>query len=247
MNVTPSDPGALYGVGLGPGDPELVTLKAVRLIGASPVVAYFAKHGRESHARRIAHGYFRPGCEELLLAYPMTTERPFDQPEYIAALAEFYRESAERLAEILAQGRDVALLCEGDPMFYGSFMHIFVRLKTRFRTEICAGVSGMSGCFAAARQPMTWGDDVLTVVPATLDEEALTQRLAGAEAVVVMKLGGNFAKLRRVLTRLKLIERAIYVERGTMTDEKIMPFGEKLDDIAPYFSMVLAPGAGRRP
>ncbi|HEY8138324.1 MAG TPA: precorrin-2 C(20)-methyltransferase [Methylocystis sp.] len=247
MNATPNNAGALYGVGLGPGDPELVTVKAARIIGDAPVVAYFAKRGRESHARKIARAYFRPGCEELLLSYPMTTERPFDQPEYIGALAAFYEESAERIAIILSQGRDVALLCEGDPLFYGSFMHIFVRLKTRFRTEICPGVSGMSGCFAAARQPMTWGDDVLTVVPATLDEETLTRRLAGADAAVVMKLGGNFAKLRRVLARLMLIERAIYVERGTMADEKIMPFGEKLDDDAPYFSMVLAPGAGRRP
>jgi precorrin-2/cobalt-factor-2 C20-methyltransferase len=239
--------GVLYGVGLGPGDPELVTMKAVRLIGAAPVVAYFAKQGRESHARRIACDYLRPGCEEMLLAYPMTTERPFHQPEYVDALRGFYAESAERVAAILAQGRDVALLCEGDPMLYGSFMHIFIRLKDRFRTEICAGVAGMSGCFAAAGQPMTWGDDVLTVAPATLDEESLLRRLAGADAAVVMKLGGNFPKLRRVLNRLGLTDRAIYVERGTMADQKIMRFAEKRDDAAPYFSMVLCPGAGRRP
>ncbi len=239
--------GVLYGVGLGPGDPELVTVKAVRLVGAAPVVAYFAKRTRESHARRIAQAYLRPGCEELLLAYPMTTERPFYQPEYVEALRGFYAESAERIARFLEQGRDVALLCEGDPLLYGSFMHIFVRLKGRFRTEICAGVSGMSGCFAAAKQPMTWGDDVLTVAPATLDEEILAGRLAGADAAVVMKLGGNFPKLRRVLSRLGLVERAIYVERGTMADQKIMPFAEKLDDSAPYFSMVLSPGKGRRP
>ncbi len=239
--------GVLYGVGLGPGDPELVTVKAVRLIGAATVVAYFAKHGRDSHARKIAQRYFRPGCEELLLAYPMTTERPFYQPEYVEALRGFYSESTDRISRILVEGRNVAVLCEGDPLLYGSFMHIFVRLKSRFRTEICAGVSGMSGCFAAAQQPMTWGDDVLTVVPATLNEDALMQRLATTDAAVVMKLGGNFPKLRRVLGRLELIERAIYVERGTMADEKIMPFGEKLDDVAPYFSMVLSPGAGRRP
>ncbi len=239
--------GILYGVGLGPGDPELVTVKAVRLIGAATVVAYFAKQGRESHARKIAQRYFRPGCEELLLAYPMTTERPFYQPEYVEALRGFYAESTDRISRILANGRNVAVLCEGDPLLYGSFMHIFVRLKSRFRTEICAGVPGMSGCFAAAQQPMTWGDDVLTVVPATLNEDALMQRLATTDAAVVMKLGGNFPKLRRVLGRLKLIERAIYVERGTMADERIMPFGEKLDDVAPYFSMVLSPGAGRRP
>jgi precorrin-2/cobalt-factor-2 C20-methyltransferase len=128
MNAS-SHQGVLYGVGLGPGDPELVTLKAVRMIGAAKVVAYFAKQGRESHARKIARSHLRPGCEELLLAYPMTTERPFYQQEYIEALRGFYEGSAERIAGILEEGRDVALLCEGDPLLYGSFMHIFVRLK----------------------------------------------------------------------------------------------------------------------
>ncbi len=196
---------------------------------------------------KLRDSYFRAGCEEILLAYPMTTERPFYRPEYVEALREFYEQGAERIAEILTQGRDVALLCEGDPMFYGSFMHIFERLKTRFRVEICAGVSGMSGCFAAARQPMTWGDDILTVAPATLDEEQLEQRLSSTNAAVVMKLGGNFAKLKRVLTRLELIDRAVYVERGTMADQKILPLAEKRDDYAPYFAIVLVPGSGRRP
>ncbi len=239
--------GVLYGVGLGPGDPELVTVKAARLVGAVGLVAYFAKAGRKSHARNIAGPYLRPDCEEITLAYPMTTERPFYTQDYVEALRGFYEVSAARLATLLGQGRDVALLCEGDPMFYGSFMHLFVRLEPRFRIEICAGVSGMSGCFAAARAPMTWGDDTLTVVPATLDEAGLERRLAGADAAVVMKLGGNFPKLRRVLTRLGLVDRAIYVERGTMAGEKILPFREKVDDAAPYFAMVLAPGQGRRP
>ncbi|ARN82900.1 precorrin-2 C(20)-methyltransferase [Methylocystis bryophila] len=239
--------GVLHGVGLGPGDPELITVKAARLVGSARFVAYFAKAGRNSHARTIARPYLRPDCQEIALAYPMTTERPFYSVDYVEALRRFYEESAERLANLLAQGRDVALLCEGDPMFYGSFMHIFVRLEQRFRIEICAGVSGMSGCFAAARAPMTWGDDTLTVVPATLDEAGLERRLAEADAAVVMKLGGNFAKLRRVLTRLGLVHRAIYVERGTMAGERIIPFCEKLDDTAPYFAMVLAPGKGRRP
>jgi precorrin-2/cobalt-factor-2 C20-methyltransferase len=242
-----SESGVLYGVGLGPGDPELVTVKAARLVYEARVVAYFAKAGRESHARRIARPYLHADCEEMLLAYPMTTEHPFYKPEYVEALRGFYEESAEQLARMLEQGRNVALLCEGDPMFYGSFMHLFERLKSRFRVEICAGVSGMSGCFAAAQQPMTWGDDVLTVVPATLEEAALERRLAATDAAVIMKLGGNFPKLRRVLTRLRMNERAIYVERGTMESQKILPFAEKLDDVAPYFAMVLAPGRGRRP
>jgi precorrin-2/cobalt-factor-2 C20-methyltransferase len=239
--------GALIGVGLGPGDPELVTVKAARLIGEAGVISYFAKRGRMSHARGIAERYLREGCEELPLLYPVTTEIPFDAPEYVAALAGFYEESAARIGEMLDKRINVTLLCEGDPLLYGSFMHMFTRLEKRFHVEICAGVAGMSGCFAAARQPMTWGDDVLTVLPATLDEDTLTHRLASTDAAVIMKLGGNFPKLRRALARAGALDRAIYVERGTMAGEKIMPLRDKPDDVAPYFSMALVPGRGRRP
>lgn len=239
--------GALIGVGLGPGDPELVTVKAARLIGAAKVIAYFAKRGRQSNARVIAERYFAPSREEMTLAYPVTTEIPFQEAAYVEALSRFYEESARRIADILDEGSDVTLLCEGDPMLYGSFMHIFTRLEGRYETEICAGVSGMSGCFAAARQPMTWGDDLLTVMPATLPEDELTRRLEGTDAAVVMKIGGNFAKLKRALLRAGLLERAIYVERGSMPGEKIMPLSQKTDDEAPYFSMALVPGRGRRP
>ncbi|TDX65667.1 precorrin-2/cobalt-factor-2 C20-methyltransferase [Methylosinus sp. sav-2] len=239
--------GALLGVGLGPGDPELMTLKAARLVSEAKIVAYFSKRGKPSHARAIAARFIAKDCEEIALAYPLTTEIPFDHPDYVAALASFYEESAERLALHLLLGRDVALLCEGDPMLYGSFMHLQTRLSPRFRVEVCAGVSGMSGCFASARQPMTWGDDVLTVIPATLPREILAQRLAATDAAVVMKLGGNLGKLRRALEDARLIDRAIYVERGTMAEEKIMRLTEKRDDDAPYFAMVLVPGAGRRP
>ena len=239
--------GVLIGVGLGPGDPELVTIKAARLIGAAKFIAYFAKSGRKSHARTIAAPYLPAEFEEIPLLYPVTTEIPVADPAYNRSLSPFYSASAQRLAQVLEAGQDVALLCEGDPMLYGSFMHIFSRLADRFRVEICAGVSGMSGCFAAARQPMTWGDDTLTVMPATLDEESLVSRLTAADAAVIMKLGGNFPKLRRALARAGLTERAIYVERGTMEGEKILRLTEKTDDTAPYFSMVLAPGQGRRP
>ncbi|MFO1101755.1 MAG: precorrin-2 C(20)-methyltransferase [Methylocystis sp.] len=239
--------GALIGVGLGPGDPELVTVKAARLIGAAKVVAFFAKRGRESHARAIAAPYLAPDCEEIALHYPVTTEIPFDQPEYVDSLQRFYEDCVARIRAVLEAGHDVTLLCEGDPLLYGSFMHMFARLDQRFRIEICAGVSGMSGCFAAARQPMAWGDDILTVLPATLDEDSLASRLAETDAAVVMKLGGNFAKLRRAMTRAGVIDRAIYVERGAMPGEKIMRFSDKRDDDAPYFSMALVPGRGRRP
>ncbi|MGA2793292.1 MAG: precorrin-2 C(20)-methyltransferase, partial [Roseiarcus sp.] len=159
--------GRLYGVGLGPGDPELLTVKAVRLIQAASVVAYFAKAGRRGNARKIVDRWLLRTCEELPLFYPVTTEIPFDDPRYAALLAAFYETSAEAIAAHLVAGRDVALLSEGDPLFYGSFIHLFVRLQARFPVTVVPGVTAMSGCLAAARAPVAWGDDVLTVLPGT--------------------------------------------------------------------------------
>ncbi|SON56601.1 Precorrin-2 C(20)-methyltransferase [Hartmannibacter diazotrophicus] len=239
--------GTLHGVGLGPGDPELLTVRAVRLIQSSPVLAYFAKAGRRGNARAIVDQWIAEGTEEMPLLYPVTTEIHFADDGYVSALSGFYAEAAERIAEKLAGGQDVALVCEGDPMFYGSFMHLFTRLKDRFEVSITAGVSGMSGCWAAAGQPMTWGDDILTVLPGTLDLEALTERLRQTDAAVIMKLGSNFPKVREAIRAAGLLERAIYVERGTMAGETIVPLIAKTDDKAPYFSMILIPGEGRRP
>ncbi len=239
--------GRLYGVGLGPGDPELLTVKAVRLIGSCPVVAYFCKSGRRGNARTIADRWIPETCEELPLGYPLTTEIPFDHPDYVAALSQFYAEASAKLSQRLRQGLDVALLAEGDPLFYGSFMHLFVRLREEFATEIVPGVTGMAGCASAAGAPMAWGDDVLSVLPGTLPFEALVERLNGSDAAVLMKLGKNFAKVRRALAATGRLERALYVERGTMPEEKVTPLAQKADDEAPYFSIVLVPGQGRRP
>jgi precorrin-2/cobalt-factor-2 C20-methyltransferase len=239
--------GRLHGVGLGPGDPELLTLKAVRTIEASPVIAYFAKKGRRGHARTIADRWIAPGCEELPLLYPVTTEIHFGDPAYVDQLRAFYDDAAERIGAHLAAGRDIALLCEGDPMFYGSFMHLYVRLRGRYEVGICPGVTGMSGCWTAAGEPITWGDDVLTVLPGTLPKDVLAARLAETDAAVIMKLGHNFPKVRAALAQAGLAERAIYVERGTMEGERIMRLADKLDEEAPYFSIILVPGRGRRP
>jgi precorrin-2/cobalt-factor-2 C20-methyltransferase len=239
--------GRLYGVGLGPGDPELLTVKAARLIGQCPVIAFFAKAGRRGHARLIADRYIPASAAELPLYYPMTTELPFDHPDYLETLRRFYAVSTAALAAELENGRDVALLAEGDPLFYGSFMHLFVRLKERFDCEIVPGVTGMAGCSASAGAPMTWGDDVLTVLPGTLPYEALVARLKQCDAAVVMKLGRNYEKVRDAFAEAGLLERALYVERGTMADEIVTPLSQKRDGPAPYFSLVLLPGQGRRP
>ncbi len=239
--------GRLYGVGLGPGDPELLTVKAARLIGACPVIAYFAKAGRRGHARLIADRYIPATAEELPLYYPMTTELPFDHPEYLATLSRFYAEASAALAARLEAGQNVALLAEGDPLFYGSFMHLFVRLKTRFSCEIVPGVTGMAGCAASAGAPLTWGDDVLTVLPGTLPFEDLVARLKRCDAAVVMKLGRNFEKVRAAFAEAGLLARALYVERGTMAGEEVAPLADKRQGPTPYFSLILLPGQGRRP
>ncbi len=240
-------PGTLHGVGVGPGDPELVTVKAARLIGATPVLAYFAKKGRRGHARTIVEPYVRPGTEELPLHYPLTTEMSFADPLYVREVGGFYAEAAEMLASHLAAGRDVVLIAEGDPLFYGSFMHLYVRLKDRFPVRITPGVTGFSGCASAAGLPMTWGDDVLAVLPGTLGEDDLAARLEGADAAVIMKLGSNFPKVRRAIVRAGLERRAIYIERGSMQGEIVLPLNEKTDDASPYFSLILIGGEGRRP
>ena len=239
--------GRLYGIGLGPGDPDLVTVKAVRLLETAGVVSYFAKSGRCGIARTIADKWLPASRIELPLYYPVTTEIRFDHPDYLAQLSVFYEEAADQLSGHLGAGRDVALLCEGDPLFYGSFMHLHRRLRDRFPVTIVPGVTGMSGCWTAAGEPMTWGDDVLTVLPGTLDAPALRDRMAAADALVVMKLGQNLPKVREALTAAGLIERAIYVERGTMTAEVVTRLVDKPDDEAPYFAIVLVPGHGRRP
>jgi precorrin-2/cobalt-factor-2 C20-methyltransferase len=181
------------------------------------------------------------------LVYPLTREVHFCDPVYIEELRGFYFEVAEKIGKELEASRDVALICEGDPLFYGSFMHIYMRLKERFQTIIIPGVSGMSGCWTAAKMPITWGDDVLSVLPATLDTQTLIQHLKSCDAAVIIKLGANLDKIRHAIEAAGRSKTAIYVEHGTMEGEKVINFSDKNDDLAPYFSMILIPGQGRRP
>ncbi|KMO39003.1 precorrin-2 C20-methyltransferase [Methylobacterium variabile] len=239
--------GTLYGVGMGPGDPDYLTVRAVRVLERAHHLVHFCKAGRRGNARTIADAVVQDPAREWALAYPYTTELPPDDPAYVAALSGFYDEAAACLAAELNAGRDVAILSEGDPFFYGSFMHLWRRLKDRFPVEVVPGVTGMSGCWTRAGTPITWGDDVLTVLPATLPHATLVARLSATDAAVVMKLGRHLPKVRAALAEAGLLARAVYVERGTMEGEHVVPLAEKPDDRAPYFSMVLVPGEGRRP
>jgi precorrin-2/cobalt-factor-2 C20-methyltransferase len=237
--------GTLFTVGVGPGDPELMTLKAARIIAAAPVIAFFAKRGRAGNARSIVEGRISEAAEQLRLEYPFTTEVALDDPHYAAGIGAFYEVCAARVAARLDAGLDVALLCEGDPFFYGSSMYLFDRLHGAYRSEVVPGVPGMSGCWTRAGTPIVHGDDVLAVLPGTLDENSLASRLQHCDAAVIMKVGRNLPKIRAALARAGLAERAIYVERGTMQGERILPLADLGAEPAPYFSMVLVPGRQR--
>jgi len=237
--------GVLHVVGVGPGDPELMTLKATRIIGAAPVVAYFCKRGRPGHARSIAAACIAPNTRELRFEYPYTVEIDVTDTRYLDGMGEFYAHCAETISACLTQGQDVALLCEGDPFFYGSAMYLYDRLRERHPTRIVPGITGMSGCWSEAGEPMTHGDDVLSVLPGTLDEDSLTQRLLQADATVIMKLGRNLPKIRRALARAGLSHRALYVARGTMAEQKVQRLDTLDDAPVPYFALVLVPGRQR--
>jgi precorrin-2/cobalt-factor-2 C20-methyltransferase len=237
-----SGSGRLIGVGVGPGDPDLLTMKAVRVLAGAQVVAHFAKAGNTSHARNIATQFLRRDVTELPLLYPVTTEEPTTAAAYRTAIQGFFDEAAAAVAAHLDAGRTVAVLSEGDPLFFGSYMHLHVRLMKRYPTDVIPGVTGMSGCWSAAGLAIAQGDDVLTVLPGTLDEAELIRRFQQNDPTVVMKVGRNLAKVRRALIAAQRIGSATYVERGTMGDEQLMPLAEKPDDSAPYFAIVLVAG-----
>ncbi|WP_166418185.1 precorrin-2 C(20)-methyltransferase [Cochlodiniinecator piscidefendens] len=222
--------GKLYGVGLGPGDPELMTLKAARLIGAADVVAYPALAGGDSFARSIAADLIAPDAREIVMDVPMTVERGPAQAAYDTGAAE--------IAEALRGGQDVVCLCEGDPFFYGSFMYLFARLSEEFETEVVPGVTSVTACAAVSAMPLVARNEVLTVIPGPLDGEDMEHRINSADSIVIMKVGRHLGKIRAILERLGLLDRAVYVERATLENERRLPL-DRAPAPAPYFSMIL--------
>jgi len=222
--------GTLYGVGLGPGDPDLLTLRAARLISACPVVAYPALPGTESFARAIAAEHIRDGAHEVRLDIPMTRDR--------APAQQAYDLGATRIAEALDLGHDVAFLCEGDPFFYGSFMYLHARLADRYRVEVIPGVSSIMAAPARLGRPLTARNEVFTVLPAPLDDKTLRTRMEQADSFAIMKLGRHMPRIRALLETMGLVENAHYVERATLPEERAMPLADA-PATAPYFSMIL--------
>ncbi|MCE7080508.1 precorrin-2 C(20)-methyltransferase [Streptomyces sp. ST2-7A] len=243
-NGAPTDgtgTGRLYGVGLGPGDPSLLTVRAVEVITDADVVAYHGARKGRSIARSIAERYLRPDHIEEPLIYPVTTGTTDHPGGYRGAIEEFYAEAAERLAAHLAAGRTVAVLAEGDPMFYGSYMHMHKRLAHRFPTEVIPGVTSVGAAAARLGVPLVEGGETLTVLPGTLPEEELTARLEAGDAVAIMKLGRTFPTVRRALEASGRLAEARYVERATMEGERTGFLADVAADSVPYFSLAVLP------
>jgi len=238
--------GRIICAGLGPGDPELLSVKADRVIRSAKHLAYFRKAGRAGQARRIVDDMLREDVIEYAMEYPVTTELPVHDDEYNRQLAQFYDHWAARLAK-LAEQHDVVVLCEGDPFLYGSFMHLQVRLQAQAQVQVIPGIPSMVGCWNVLNTPFTWGDDALCVVMGTLPEDEMIRYMKIADALVVMKVGSNLPTIRSALTTVGKIEQAWLVIRGTMADQNAVRLSDYKEHTCPYFASVLVHGHGRRP
>jgi len=239
--------GTVWGVGLGPGNPDLMSVKADRLLRQASHVAYFRKAGRTGHARRILDGILRPDVTEIAMEYPVTTEIPLSDPRYNQILSAFYEDSAARLRALSVGGQDVVVVSEGDPFFYGSFMHLYTRLKDTCPVEVVPAITGMSAAWTATGIPITWGDDVLSVLMGTSPEDALVDHITRSDALVIMKIGRNIEKIRNALRRAGRYDAAWLVEYAAMAEQTVQKLSEAGDKVTPYFSIIVVHGNGRRP
>lgn len=239
--------GTIHGIGLGPGDVDLMSVRSDRLLRNASHVAFFRKAGRKGQARQIVEGLIPTGAEEIPMEYPVTTEIPFSDPEYNRVLSQFYAYCTARLRALAEAGHDVVVLCEGDPFFYGSFMHLYTRLKDDVPVQVVPAITGMSAAWTATGSPITWGDDVLTVLMGTLPEDELARRMADTDALVVMKIGRNIDRVRSALRRAGKYDAAWLIEFASMPRQTVQKLSDAEDKVTPYFSIVVVHGQGRRP
>lgn len=223
--------GTLYGLGIGPGDPDLITLKALRLLRACPVVAYPAPESGDSLARAIVAPHLPGGQTEIVIRMPLSAARFPAQ--------EVYDRATRDLGAHLEASRDVAVLCLGDPFLYGSFMYLFARLAGRHKTVVVPGVSSVLAAAAALGMPLAARNDTLAVIPASLPDDAIEARLAVVEAAAIIKIGRHCARIRDLLTRAGLAQDARYAEHVGMADERLLPLDRVDARAAPYFSLIL--------
>ncbi|MBD8617508.1 precorrin-2 C(20)-methyltransferase [Sphingomonas sp. CFBP 13728] len=238
--------GTIHGVGLGPGAQDLMSVRSDRLVRGARHIAYFRKAGRAGQARKIVDGMLRADVIEFPMEYPVTTEILVSDPRYNDQLSAFYAACIDHLAMLARVGEDVVVLCEGDPFFYGSFMHLYTRLQGVAPVAVVPGITGMSGAWTASGAPITWGDDVLTVLMGTLPEEDLVRRIRDTDALVVMKIGRHLDKLRRAVAAAGREDAAWLVEYAAMADQRVTRLSEA-SAVTPYFAILLIHGQGRRP
>ncbi|OGO91099.1 MAG: precorrin-2 C(20)-methyltransferase [Coxiella sp. RIFCSPHIGHO2_12_FULL_44_14] len=238
--------GNIYGVGLGPGASDLMSVRSDKLVRNAKYIAYFRKRRKDGHARTIVEGILRDDVVEIPMVYPVTTEIAFSDPKYNELLSDFYIKCTDHLYELVNSGEDVVVLCEGDPFFYGSFMHLYTRLMDKVHVSVVPGITGMSGAWTASGVPITWGDDILTVLMATLSQEILERHISQTDALVIMKIGRNLEKVRVALEAAGKLDNAWLVKYASMENQQLIPVRDVGAEV-PYFSIVLVHGNGRRP
>lgn len=239
--------GTVFGIGLGPGDPELISLKAYNLIKQNRDIFFFRKKNSIGKVSQTAKKYYQNKTIEHVMEFPVTTEISFSSKEYKTLLSDFYYKCCQRIKLITSDNNNAIVLCEGDPFFYGSFMHLYERLKGTEKIEVISGISGMTAAWNATKIPITWGDDVLTVVMGTLDEKKIVKSIKYSDAIIFMKIGRHFEKILRIIKKFELLESAFLVEYASMPNEKVTKLMDFKSLNVPYFSIIIIHGKGRRP
>ena len=239
--------GKIYGVGVGPGAVDLLSVRADKLVREAKYIAFFRKAGRAGHARQIASTLLSKDVIELAMEYPITTEIPLSDRRYSEVLSEFYKKYSNKIISLSQTGIDLVILCEGDPFFYGSFMHIYSRVKDKCPVEVVPAITGMSAAWTATDIPITWGDDILTVLMGTLDKTTLENQLQNTNAAIIMKIGRNLPKIKKALERTGRFYDAFIVEYAAMDKQTVQRLSDYNTENAPYFSIIILHGQGRRP
>ena len=239
--------GKIYGVGVGPGAVDLLSVRAEKLVREAKYIAFFRKAGRAGHARQIASTLLSKDVIELAMEYPITTEIPLSDQRYSEVLSEFYKKYSNKIISLSQTGIDLVILCEGDPFFYGSFMHIYSRVKDKCPVEVVPAITGMSAAWTATNIPITWGDDILTVLMGTLDKTTLENQLQDTNAAIIMKIGRNLPKIKKALERTGRFYDAFIVEYAAMDKQTVQRLSDYNTENAPYFSIIILHGQGRRP
>lgn len=245
MKKSSSEIGTIYGVGLGPGSVDLMSVRADKLIKSCNFIAFFRKAGRPGHARQIVSEILPENVKEYAMEYPVTTEIPLSDPRYKKIMTSFYDECCRHIKSVIESGDDVCVLCEGDPFFYGSFMHIYERLRFEIPIEVVPAITGMSAAWTATGLPITWGDNILTILTGTLSQKDLVDKISTTDAAVIMKVGRNLNKIRAAITLAERENYAFIVEFAAMSNQSVCKLVEYTKEVAPYFSIIILHGKAK--